>query len=298
MPLGTPSSGGISFPSISAAQVVHVSKAGNDSTGTGQPDNPFLTLQAAVDAIVDASQAKQYLIEVGPGDFAPPTKWPRNVHLRGAGAGLSHNTLLGTSINAILSVAGASTHGDGNFFSNVNFQNQIYYVDNSNLIQFGHFIGCQFNGLIRSNGSQTQVFVYACQNFAGVFGLVGHVNGCYIRGDVKCGVSGGGWYTTSILNLHNCRVDGDIISEANTTAIVRLRGTTVGGELRHTGDVTIETDGNLPPINPVSGSATITRKAAASALAFTPTTGTDWDGAPTSLQEALDQLAARVRLLE
>ena len=57
-------------PSIS--QIVFVNKSGNDLTGTGSASRPFLTIQAALTSITDASTTKHYAVIVGPGDYADP----------------------------------------------------------------------------------------------------------------------------------------------------------------------------------------------------------------------------------
>lgn len=52
------------------AQTRYVDKGGNDATGDGSFDNPFLTIQAAITSITDATATKQYTIHVGPGIYA------------------------------------------------------------------------------------------------------------------------------------------------------------------------------------------------------------------------------------
>lgn len=51
-------------------QIVYVRKGGNDSNATGIITSPFLTISAAIASISDASEAKQYLIDIGPGVYA------------------------------------------------------------------------------------------------------------------------------------------------------------------------------------------------------------------------------------
>jgi hypothetical protein len=51
------------------AQVRFVTKGGNDATGDGTFDNPFLTIQAAITSITDASATKQYVVMVAPGIY-------------------------------------------------------------------------------------------------------------------------------------------------------------------------------------------------------------------------------------
>ena len=51
-------------------QLVYVGKNGNDSTGSGTIQNPYLTIKAAMAAITDATTAKRYTIIVTPGQYA------------------------------------------------------------------------------------------------------------------------------------------------------------------------------------------------------------------------------------
>jgi hypothetical protein len=51
------------------AQTVYVAKNGNDSTGNGGEHAPFLTVQAALASIVDASPTKRYIIKVKAGAY-------------------------------------------------------------------------------------------------------------------------------------------------------------------------------------------------------------------------------------
>src|SRR5690606_30976497 len=79
-PTGATGSTGLIGPSGSAGvnnntiEAVHyadlwVDKNGNNDTGTGTFANPFLTIPVALNAIVDASSAKRYVIHVGSGEF-------------------------------------------------------------------------------------------------------------------------------------------------------------------------------------------------------------------------------------
>lgn len=51
------------------AQTRYVDKGGNDVTGTGSFESPFLTIQRAITSITDATAAKTYSVEVGPGTY-------------------------------------------------------------------------------------------------------------------------------------------------------------------------------------------------------------------------------------
>lgn len=65
---------GVRVPLATAAstlltQTKFVSKGGNDATGDGSISKPFLTIQAAITSITDATSAKQYTIQVAPGTY-------------------------------------------------------------------------------------------------------------------------------------------------------------------------------------------------------------------------------------
>lgn len=64
--------GGTGEPPLTATEKVWVNKGGNDVTGDGTLENPFLTIQRAMNAIVDASAVKMYNINVGAGIYDDP----------------------------------------------------------------------------------------------------------------------------------------------------------------------------------------------------------------------------------
>lgn len=68
------------------AQTRYVSKEGVD-TGSGAVDSPFLTIQAAITSITDATQAKPYVVAVLPGVYATTFRIAPNIYVVGAGAG-------------------------------------------------------------------------------------------------------------------------------------------------------------------------------------------------------------------
>ena len=48
----------------------------------------------------------------------------------------------------------------------------------------------------------------------------------------------------------------------------------------------------------ITNATAITEGVDLSRITFTPAVGSDWDGPPTTVAEALDELAARLRVLE
>lgn len=70
------------------AQTKFVSAGGDDTTGDGSFAKPYLTIQAAMNAITDAnSTTKPYAIKVGPGVFATAFTLKPGVYIIGAGSG-------------------------------------------------------------------------------------------------------------------------------------------------------------------------------------------------------------------
>jgi len=64
-----PTGGGSSGPSPFQTQIVYVNKGGDDLTGDGSFEKPFLTLPVAMASITDADKPKRYQISIGPGDY-------------------------------------------------------------------------------------------------------------------------------------------------------------------------------------------------------------------------------------
>jgi len=109
---------------IAQAQTRYVDKNGNDATGNGSFDNPFLTIQAAINSITDASVAKPYAVEVAPGVYASTFKLKSGVSVVGAGAGVPEFNaapLVGTTIVTPdpTNVLDSSFGGAGNVFGGI-----------------------------------------------------------------------------------------------------------------------------------------------------------------------------------
>lgn len=68
---------------LTASQYTNVSKAGNDTTGDGSSERPFLTVAKSLSVITDASPTKRYGITVGPGNFAEDFSLKANVSVIG-----------------------------------------------------------------------------------------------------------------------------------------------------------------------------------------------------------------------
>lgn len=84
--------------------VRYVNTLGNDATGDGSFDNPFLTIQAAINSITDANPTtKPYAVMVAPGVYSTVFVLKNGVYVVGAGSGSGQqagNPLVGLTIVA------------------------------------------------------------------------------------------------------------------------------------------------------------------------------------------------------
>lgn len=102
-------------------RIWHVTATGDDTTGTGIPENPFLTIQAAITASLLSPGLST--IAIGPGTFTGSFAIPRGYTFRG-----SKGTVLtgGTLLLDLVSVASWTTATGSSAFTNLEMQS---YVD-------------------------------------------------------------------------------------------------------------------------------------------------------------------------
>lgn len=145
--------GNYSTIGITIDQMLHVSKNGNDGSGDGSLDNPFLTVKAAVDhaATLTPSSSNPYVVKVGPGVFTedPFTIVP-HVNLQGSGdktvisASNANADLITISVNTTvtyISVTGVTNAA--NFLINCSSTAAgECFLDNISLISASNGINC------------------------------------------------------------------------------------------------------------------------------------------------------------
>lgn len=78
-------------------QEYYVSKNGSDTTGNGTFGRPYLTITKALSVILDSSDTKRYVINVGAGDFNENLVLKANVFIYGSGPLVTR--LTGTTLN-------------------------------------------------------------------------------------------------------------------------------------------------------------------------------------------------------
>ena len=88
-------------PSIVDDRQVYVSKGGSDATGDGTISRPFLTIAAGMTAIVDASTAKRYALNLGPGVYSDDFALKPNVWIVGQSLYLSRINAVNVTLDPL-----------------------------------------------------------------------------------------------------------------------------------------------------------------------------------------------------
>lgn len=159
---------------------VYVSKNGNDSTGDGSINKPFLTLTAAQNAITDNSPTKRYAIMVSPGTYTESGSFgiKRDVFIIGAG------------INATR--IGATT-----ITMNADFNQSGSPDDRSGFMNCGLLNNCDFNWLTVNSAAGKLYFTNV--SFSGNLSVYGGTNAIAQAQMHSCLVFGS--FTNSGINL-------------------------------------------------------------------------------------------------
>ncbi|CAH0166132.1 hypothetical protein SRABI80_00986 [Peribacillus frigoritolerans] len=317
-----------------ATRIVYVNKAGNDATADGSECAPFLTVTAAMASITDAiapfpdpnNLTKRYAISIGPGAYIEPLiHLKANVQLVGTSAlltrlqipfdindpswfdlnfsqdprsGFANLSLLTGPLNFNFQLA-QSVSGKL-FFERVNIApsptftalstsvNQVtirdsllssgYTQNGINMVMFASFVSSG-NIIINSQATtDTQV----------------NLVGGGINGNIIINVQSG-HIPIDPLNLTSFAITENIFNPFPNSGRLIVNGVNnVSTRVRATVDsIPIRSRVTL-----VGTGTTLIRVDDAFGLAYTPAVPADYDPPiPTTVQEALDQLAARVRAL-
>lgn len=117
---------------ISFENEIHVSKNGNDSSGNGSINTPFLTISAAITQINSYADNKPIILNISPGEYSENiTIVKPNIHLKGSSIGSTRMT----RINGTLTINPRSSTG-GMYANYYTFEN-IAFVGSNNTV-FGY----------------------------------------------------------------------------------------------------------------------------------------------------------------
>jgi hypothetical protein len=133
------------------AQTRYVDKGGNDATGDGSFDNPFLTIQAAITSITDATVTKPYTVSVAAGVYT--TSFLLAPYIYVVGANQLACILNPVTANWITAAFAAGTQDTG--ISNFTLQSALT-IDFS-LVASAGAATCKLTQLLLSTGSSITV---------------------------------------------------------------------------------------------------------------------------------------------
>ncbi len=291
---------------------------GNDATGLVQRrDKPFATVSAAVAAITDAATDKRYNVMIAPGNYQSEQRdifksWVflcadtigsfdnEGVHLQTALGGSFKIPVEAGSSAAIFGAAGIS------FESYVNLA-----VANTRVLR-AIFKNCTFlSGMDNFGGGANFLSfeLYECvfeAPFTSNFGYVIAFN-CLFTGDVtldipqSCPSGFGSLNRVMVFNspcfggfiVNMSATSGTHLCTLNTSPNFGVAMSNTGGNSTANTRLAIDLVSNPTSSLFSSTGWTINRINDASGLKYTPATPGDWAGtAPTTVQEALDRLAA------
>jgi hypothetical protein len=170
-----------SLEDLSIAQVIHVSKSGNDTTGNGGQHKPFLTLTKAFSMITDASPTKRYVVRVASGNYTEASvALPANVFVIGeqkeavritgsVSMGASFNTGSSTDDRSGFSMVTLLSACDFNwatvqsragklYLNEVVFGSTVSMYGHNNAIAQAQFDSCVIFGALTISGINVGVF--------------------------------------------------------------------------------------------------------------------------------------------
>jgi hypothetical protein len=312
-------------PPFTDTQIIFVNKAGNDTTGNGSDEQPFLTIGHALSVILDATSTKRYLISVGPGTYAENVSLKANVFIEGSApiitrissldindpswtvnddnrSGLKTIQVLGTTTLDYVTVQ--SSQGKVYIFeSRLSGDVDVTACNSINEIVL---FNCELQSDLNHQGGD--VLWYSSTIFGNIAihdqsSTVNPIPGQQI--DTRFFGSGGG----SLLPLDasgflpDFGVTNDVPSPLPHRILVDLAGFAVSGTLTITGDgvlgdtVVTATANGVPSVanTSVTANGELILSTFANGIGYVPSTPANWvSPAPTTVQEALDRLAADV----
>lgn len=269
---------------LKTAQLVYVSKSGNDTTGNGGQHKPFLTLGAALASITDASPTKRYLVKIEAGHYTESAiALKANVFIAGEQkeavritatsfalasdftgsadnrSGLSQVILIGACDFNWTTVTSAA----GKLYCNeVSFSNNVNLYGYNNAIAQAQFDSCIFFGTFTVSG--INVGIHSNNFHYGNIALNQHPNG----GMPTLLVASGGscpanvTLTTTVTDFNrrcalfarNFWMGGLTINGASSYADVTDSSLPAAG-------ATVSNNGNLVKINPPTANASLSNLA-------------------------------------
>lgn len=296
--------GGCSLPNT-----VYVALSGNDTSGDGTSCKPYATIGKALASITDNSDAKRYVIQVQPGNYVEPG-WLLKpfVFIVGCARGncfISTTSNIGLdpsfgnawSAKARSGIKGFAIRGA---FASPNFNLQAVGSSANGAAIF--ILECSINDVLiaRCRNVNDYIEVIDSYLFNGLDGTGGngYVENTYITGNVNVDNTNvtdftqwefyGAWYPAGNLTFTNVN---------SSFAELRTVGGAIWGNLTVTGtpNTYFEAD-HIPTVGffNIGPNVSFRRLTDAYSYAYTPAVPANWTVQPTTIQQALDMIAAKV----
>ena len=300
---------------VNLTQTLYVNEAGNDTTGDGSFGAPFLTFGKAfstINGFGDASPTKRYCVEAGPGGYAENASIPANVIVRGVNA-------VAVRLSGAWDMNDPSWHVDQNSqcaFEDVTFTGSFVmdFTLNGGSNQGKVYAwNCRFNNAPSFNAFSpiNQGIFFDCFYFAGysqvgmnlTFSNCGFINGGTISLTSVGNTPGQGTNVPTIATFFGGGTDGPVslswtTNGASNAVTAQAFGFGVKGPLSISGvqaTFTGTTDSIPQTVNLTNSAPSPTLLNYAPAVGYTPAVSGNWVGpAPTTVQQALDRIAAEV----
>lgn len=282
-------------PPPAATQIVYVNHGGSDATGNGTIDAPYRTPSHALSTITDASSGKPYTIQMGPGFYTDAIALKSGVSFSAQDPNSS------VTFTGVLSF-------DPGFANNSSFGlNGITTV--SQTLNWGtiangiaDLTGVVVDGnltILGGAGGGSSLFAVSCSTTAALsLTDVGsaETQDFVVGGNISCTAatvacewfSNGDSFQGSVTNT----------ATAGFISLMSLVSTQVRGALTLDGANAqyAATAGGVPhAVTLLAGAPTPTLFSGANGLQYTATTVANWSGTnPTSIQNALDRIAAKI----
>jgi hypothetical protein len=299
---------GASAGSCLTENIFFVAMNGNDITGDGSLCNPFLTIQAGINAASAAvtSVTTRPCVYVMPGTYTADCVLKANVLVRGLGfndtrvtgnwtvdstftpagdwrSGLADIGIFGTFTGDFLSVGSP----EGKIYAwNVRFGSDVTFISNNTIINQFVMFGGEIFGTYTQTGMDAQLYNVIIQNSGSTPTIILNEQTGQSPIFSQYGGLRNSLQVNSIVRPFFVELEGEVKAGATLT----LNGT----------QSTIVTSAVGLPLESLisyTGGATpaqITRVNDAFGEAYTPTVPADWTPIPATVQEALDQVAARL----
>jgi len=303
-------------------QSLYVSKSGSDDTGNGSAGNPFLTIAYALSVISGSSSDNRFAIYVSPGEYSDPWQikpWTAIIGISG-GNGVTPDGAMLIEITAPTDTVGFSIDWETSRYSvgwmiGLGFQNHQTWDESTRpgIQPQLNFLGCSFNAGASFLGPGTVGFDNVmwddCLSYGGVtvkgWQFLWTRNSQFLGGSVniEAGPLGSNENTTWL--SQNTSV-GATISPTNVNlsqdgyglffAKADLSNTAIVGDVTLDGYLTsfhATAEGVPCSVTLLNGADFPVLMTCATGLAYDPATDGYWSNTPTSVSDALDQLAAK-----